>query len=57
MKRTLLDDLIEIYYSLKCVNDGSKQCFSCKQCKNNRLCNKVYYLIYSIRNHYNEVIK
>lgn len=57
MKRTLLDDLIEIYYSLKCVNDGSKQCFSCKQCKNNRLCNKVYYLIYSIRNHYKEVIK
>ena len=48
MKNTLLKDLEKIYNSIEC---DSEFC-SCKNCTKKRLCNKVYYLIYSIRNFY-----
>ena len=48
LKRTLLDDLEKIYHSIQC---DYEYC-SCKDCSNKRLCDKVYYLIYSIKNYY-----
>ena len=42
----IIDDLEKIYYSIKCENDN------CKFCKNKRLCNKVWYLIYSLKDNY-----
>ena len=48
MKSILLKDLEKIYNSIEC---DSEYC-SCKNCSNKRLCNKVYYLIYSIRKFY-----
>ena len=48
MKNTLLKDLEKIYISIEC---DYEYC-SCKNCSNKRICDKVYYLIYSIRNFY-----
>ena len=47
-KRTLLDDLEKRYHSIQC---DYEYC-SCKDCSNETLCDKVYYLIYSIKNFY-----
>ena len=47
-KRTLLDDLEKIYHSIHC---DYEYC-SCRDCLNKTLCNKVYYLIYTIKNFY-----
>ena len=45
--KTLLDDLEKIYVSIPCTLFNTCEC-----CKNKRLCDKVYYLMYSIRNLY-----
>ena len=52
VKRTLLEDLLQVYYSIKCENIYNDWCISCRYCKNKRICDKAFYLIRSIRNFY-----
>ena len=52
IKRTLIDDLEKIYYSLKCETEENKICTNCDYCKNKKLCNIVYYLMYLLRKSY-----
>ena len=49
IKRTLIDDLEKIYYSLKCETEENKICTNCDYCKNKKLCNKVLYLMHSLQ--------
>lgn len=57
MKRTLLNDLEKVYNSIKCVAPNDSICSSCINCKNKHLCFTTFNLKYSLKNHYNEVIK
>ena len=50
--KTLLQDVSQVYYSMKCEIDYNKQSFSCKTCENNRLCNITENLIKSIKKLY-----
>ena len=50
--KTLLQDVSKVYYSMKCEIDDNKQSFSCRTCKNNRLCNITENLIKSIKKFY-----
>ena len=47
MKRTLLDDIEKIYFSLPCVS-------GCEyvDCKNNELCKTIHYLLSSLKKFY-----
>ena len=55
MKRTLLDDLEKIYYSIKCEKEDNSYCKYCNYCKNKLICDTTLNLIVSIRNIYYEV--
>ena len=46
-KRTLLDDLEKIYFSIPCSTYRL-----CKQCKNYKLCKTLSYTIKSLKKHY-----
>ena len=52
VKRTLLEDLLQVYYSIKCENIDNDWCISCRYCKNKRICDKTFYLICSIAKFY-----
>ena len=55
MKRTLLDDIEKIYFSIPCNNCGRL----CRECKNYKLCKPIAKLIISLKKHYkgNEIIQ
>ena len=57
MKRTLLDDLEKIYYSIKCEKEDNSICMYCNYCKNKEICDITLTLICSIRRIYFEVKK
>ena len=57
MKRTLLDDLEKIYYSIKCEKEDNSYCKYCNYCKNKSICDITLNLIYSIRKKYYGVEK
>ena len=48
MKRTLLDDFIKIYNSIRC---DYEYC-SCNECSNKYICEIVGNILNSMRNHY-----
>ena len=53
-KRTLLDDIEKIYFSIPCNN-----CVRlCRECENYKLCKPIAKLIISLKKHYkgNEII-
>ena len=50
--KTLLQDVSQVYYSMKCEIDYNNQSFPCKTCKNNRLCKITENLIKSIKKYY-----
>ena len=52
MKNSLLDDLEKIYYLIKCETENYEECNNCKFCKNKKLCNKVWFLMYSLKGKY-----
>ena len=52
MNRTLLDDLEEIYNSIKCEEKDGSYCKYCNYCKNKEICDELAILIGSIRKHY-----
>ena len=52
VKRTLLDDLEKVYYSVLCENKDNSYCDGCRCCKNNQMCIMIGNLINSIRKHY-----
>ena len=47
MKRTLLDDVEKIYYSIPCNLE-----YGCKDCINFELCKLLYYLVKSLKKYY-----
>ena len=47
MKRTLLDDVEKIYFSIPCTN-----CGLCRECKNYKSCKTIAKLILSLKKHY-----
>lgn len=55
MKRTLLDDLLQVYYSIPCDEIENAFCSSCSCCKNKMFCNMVMNLIDSIVEFYDDV--
>ena len=52
MKRTLLDDILQVYYSIPCEEAENAYCFSCSCCKNKAICNMIENLINSIKKFY-----
>ena len=50
--KTLLQDVSQVYYSMKCEIDYNNLSFPCKTCKNNRLCKITENLIKSIKKYY-----
>ena len=50
--KMIIDDMEKIYYSIKCETENNEKCCNCKFCKNKKLCNKVWYLIYSLKDNY-----
>ena len=47
MKRTLIDHIEKIYFSIPC-NSG----YVCENCKNKKLCETIQYLLHSLKEHY-----
>ena len=52
MKRTLLDDLIEVNYLIPCETKDNNYCYRCEDCKNKLMCNMVENLINSLKKYY-----
>ena len=52
MKRTLLDDLLKVYYSIPCETYENVYCESCSCCKNRCMCLMLGNLIHSMRKYY-----
>ena len=52
IKRTLINDLEKIYYSLKCENEDNTVCRYCEYCKNKHKCFTTFDLIYKIMKFY-----
>lgn len=48
MKRTLLDDVFQVFYSIPCDFYENCYCSSCSCCKNKMFCSMVQNLIYSL---------
>ena len=48
----IINDMEKIYYSIKCETENNEECRNCKFCKNKKLCDKVWYLIYSLKDNY-----
>ena len=48
IKRSLIDDLEKIYYSLMCETYENEICRYCIYCKNKKLCDTVHELLGSI---------
>ena len=46
-KRSLLDDVEKIYFSIPCTSG-----VSCEHCKNNELCKTICYLLSSLKKFY-----
>ena len=54
MKKTLLDDVEKVYFSIPCL-----PVCECTDCKNEKLCKSIIYLLKSLKKHYkgNEIIQ
>lgn len=52
MKRTLLDDILQVYYTIPCDYIPHYFCSSCTCCKNREMCFMIENLINSIKNFY-----
>lgn len=52
MRRNLLDDLNDVYYSLPCEDINNESCRGCRYCKNKNLCLTIIKLISSIEKFY-----
>ena len=54
INRTLLDDVEEVYFSIPCL-----AVYQCTDCKNEKLCITIIYLLKSLKKHYkgNEIIQ
>ena len=52
MKRNLLNDLTNVYYSLRCDDVNSEGYRGCRFCKNKNLCLSIIKLISSIEKFY-----
>lgn len=51
-KRTLLDDVLQVYYSIPCDCYANEFCDSCTSCKNRYICNMVENFINSLKKYY-----
>ena len=47
MKRTLLDDIEQVYFSIPCISSCE-----CVDCKNGKLCKTIIYLLKSLKRYY-----
>ena len=54
MKNTLLDDLINVYNSMKCDPLPKNEFNRCFYCQNKHICGKILNLINSITDYYGE---
>lgn len=52
MKRTLLDDILQVYYTIPCVTDENSFCTYCGYCKNKSMCKMIENLIKSMKEFY-----
>ena len=51
-KRTLLNDLEKIYYSLDCITIDKIHCYYCIYCRNVKMCKTIKSVIDSIKKYY-----
>ena len=53
INRSLLDDVEKVYFSIPCL-----AVYQCTDCKNEKLCISIIYLLKSLKKHYkcNEII-
>ena len=56
MNGTLLDDLEEIYNSIKCEEKDGSYCKCCNYCKNKSICDATIILVCSIRKYYKKFL-
>lgn len=54
MKKTLLEDVFQVFYSIPCEFYENCFCSSCGCCKNKKFCSIVQNLIYSLLEVYYE---
>lgn len=47
MKRTLLDDVLQVYFTIPCNTTHI-----CSSCKNDNICKTMFNLLKSLRKHY-----
>lgn len=52
MKRTLLDDVLQVYYRIPCITDENSFCSSCTCCKNKSMCDMIENFINSLKKFY-----
>lgn len=52
MKRTLLDDVLQVYLSIDCTPETNKWCYSCSCCRNKPICDMIENFIKSLRKFY-----
>ena len=54
INRSLLDDVEKVYFSIPCL-----PVCECTDCKNEKLCKSIIYLLKSLKKHYkgNEIIQ
>lgn len=52
MKRTLLDDILQVYNSIPCLTNENSFCTRCANCKNRIMCNMISNLIDSMIDFY-----
>ena len=47
MKKTLLDDVEQVYFSIPCISN-----YRCTDCKNRELCKTIIYTLKSLKKYY-----
>ena len=52
MKRTLLDDIKKVYFSIECITEDNTICTYCGYCKNKSMCKMIENLIKSMKEFY-----
>ena len=55
-KRTLLDDVLQVYYSIECTVEINDWNYSCSGCRNEIICKKIENFLNSLKKFYYEVI-
>ena len=57
MKRTLLDDVLQVYLSIECTVEINDWNYSCSGCRNEIICKKIENFLNSLKKFYYEVIE